>query len=50
MQLKGQIDAYAAGDYEDAYNLVRRAYAHMIMTGDMLSGAIVQQNPEMFSD
>jgi hypothetical protein len=50
MQLKGQIDAYAAGDYEEAYNLFRRAYAHMIMTGDTLSGAIVQQNPEMFSD
>jgi hypothetical protein len=26
MQLKGQIDAYAAGDYEEAYRLVRQAY------------------------
>jgi hypothetical protein len=47
-QLKGQIDAYAAGDYEQAYALAREAYAHMVMTGDTLSGAIVKQSPEKF--
>jgi hypothetical protein len=50
MDLKGQIDAYAAGDYERAYSLFRRAYEHMIMTGDTLAGAIVKQNPDMFSE
>jgi hypothetical protein len=49
MQLKGQIDAYAAGDYEKAYTLFRQAYEHMVMTGDTLADAIVKQNPEMFS-
>ena len=47
-QLKGQIDAYAAGDYAKAYRLYREAYAHMYMTGDALSGAIVKQSPEEF--
>ena len=41
MQLKGQIDAYAAGDYEEAYRLFRQAYEHMVMTGDTLAEAIV---------
>jgi hypothetical protein len=50
MDLKGQIDAYAAGDYERAYSLFRRAYEHMIMTGDTLAGAIVKQNPDRFSE
>jgi hypothetical protein len=49
MQLKGQIDAYAAGDYEKAYSLFRQAYDHMVMTGDTLAEAIVKQNREMFS-
>jgi hypothetical protein len=48
-QLKGQIDAYAAGDYERAYTLAREAYAHMVMTGDTLAGAIVEQNPDEYS-
>ena len=42
-QLKGQIDAYAAGDYAMAYEMLREAYAHMYMTGDALAGAIVAQ-------
>jgi hypothetical protein len=50
MQLKRQIDAYAAGDYAEAYRLFRHAYAHMLMTGDALAGAIVKQNPELFSN
>jgi hypothetical protein len=48
MQLKGQIDAYAAGDYEEAARLFRQAYEHMVMTGDTLADAIVQQNPDEF--
>ncbi len=48
-QLKGQIDAYAAGDYTQAYRLMREAYEHMYMTGDALAGAIVKQSPEKFS-
>ena len=50
MQLKGQLDAYAAGDYDEAYRLFREAYEHMVMTGDTLAGAIVEQNPDMFSE
>ena len=50
MQLKGQLDAYAAGDYEEAYRLFREAYRHMVMTGDTLADAIVQQNADMFSE
>jgi hypothetical protein len=49
-QLKGQLDAYAAGDYDEAYGLAREAYRHMVMTGDTLAGAIVEQNPDMFSE
>ncbi|HET6694933.1 MAG TPA: hypothetical protein VFG85_00385 [Gaiellaceae bacterium] len=50
MQLKGQLDAYAAGNYDEAYRLFREAYRHMVMTGDTLAGAIVEQNPDMFSE
>ena len=49
MQLKGQIDAYAAGDYEQAYALAREAYAHMYELGTTLAGAIVAQSPDKFS-
>ena len=49
MQLKGALDAYAAGDYDQAYTLFREAYKHMIETGDTLALAIVQQNPDMFA-
>ena len=48
-QLKGQIDAYAAGNYERAYELMREAYAHMYDTATTLSAAIVEQNPDEFS-
>ena len=48
-QLKGQIDAYAAGDYAKAYMLLREATAHMWMTGDTLAEAIVKQDPDSFS-
>jgi hypothetical protein len=48
-QLKGQVDAYAAGDYAKAYAIAREAYAHMVMTGDTLAGAIVKQSPEKYA-
>ncbi len=48
-QLKAQIDAYAAGDYEQAYTLLREATHHMWMTGDTLAEAIVGQSPDGFS-
>jgi hypothetical protein len=47
-QLKGALDAYAAGDYEEAYALFREAYKHMVATGNTLAMGIVQQNPDMF--
>ena len=47
--LKGQIDAYAAGDYAKAYLLLREATAHMWMTGTPLAEAIVKQDPDSFS-
>lgn len=37
-QLKGAIDAYAAGDYEQVATLTREACKHMIATGDALAG------------
>jgi hypothetical protein len=49
MQLKGALDAYAAGDYEEAYSLFREAYKHMVATGDTLATGIVQQSPDMFA-
>ena len=48
MQLKGQLDAYAAGNYAKSYALTREAYAHMGMTGDTLAGAIAKQFPQKF--
>ena len=47
-QLKGQLDAYAAGDHEEAYRLAREAHAHMWETADALAAAIVAQNPDKF--
>jgi hypothetical protein len=49
MQLKGALDAYAAGDYDRSSRLAREAYEHMVMTGDTLAAAIVAQNPDMFA-
>jgi hypothetical protein len=43
LELKNQLDAYAAGNYTRAANLYRDAYAHMFMTGDLLAGAIAKQ-------
>jgi hypothetical protein len=43
LELKNQLDAYAAGDYSKASADYRNAYAHMFMTGDLLAGAIAKQ-------
>ena len=43
LELKDQLDAYAAGNYTKAADLYRDAYAHMFMTGDLLAGAIAKQ-------
>ena len=48
MHLKGQIDAYAAGNYSRAATLERTGYRHMIMTGDTLAVAIVKKFPQKF--
>jgi hypothetical protein len=46
--LKGQLDAYNAGNYEKAYKDERHAYEHMIRTADTLSGAIAEQKSDQF--
>ncbi|HEY0415317.1 MAG TPA: hypothetical protein VGC78_02920 [Gaiellaceae bacterium] len=43
LQLKGQLDAYAKGNYKQAYTLADGAYNHMFMTGDLLASAIAKQ-------
>jgi hypothetical protein len=45
-ELKGQLDAYAKGDYERSYMLAREAYAHMFATGDVLAAAIAAQSSD----
>ena len=47
--LVDQIDLYAAGDYAAAYEKAREAYAHMYMTADALSLAIIRQDAETFT-
>ena len=43
LELKQQLDDYAAGRYAKAVDDYRHAYAHMFMTGDLLAGAIAKQ-------
>jgi hypothetical protein len=43
IQLKGQIDAYAQGNYNSAYELNRGAYEHMFMTAQVLAEGIAKQ-------
>jgi hypothetical protein len=43
LQLKGQLDAFAKGNYAQAYSLTNAAYEHMGMTADLLAGAIAKQ-------
>ena len=47
-QLTGALDAADEGDADEAWSLVREAYAHMFMTSDALTTAIVTQNPDKF--
>jgi hypothetical protein len=48
-QLAGALDEYAAGDYETAYALIGDAHAHMVMTANVLAGAIIARFPERFA-
>jgi hypothetical protein len=43
LQLKGQLDKYAAGNFAAAAKDYRNAYAHMFMTADLVAGAIAKQ-------
>lgn len=43
LELKAQLDAFAAGNYGKAATLYSEAYNHMFMTGDLLAGAIAKQ-------
>jgi hypothetical protein len=43
LELRNQLDAYAAGNYARAAKAYDAAYAHMFMTADLLSGAIAKQ-------
>ena len=43
LQLKGQLDDFAAGKYSASYALTNGAYNHMFMTGDLLATAIAKQ-------
>lgn len=48
--LAESIDAYAAGDFAMAYELMGMGYDHMWATGDVLSEAIVVKMPEKFAE
>ena len=43
VELKGQLDSYAAGNYTKAASQYHAAYNHMFMTGDLVAGAIAKQ-------
>ncbi len=43
LELKAQLDDYAAGNYTKAANDYHAAYNHMFMTGDLVAGAIAKQ-------
>lgn len=42
-QLKGALDAAAAGNFDEAYAKTREGYKHMVMTGGVLAEAISKQ-------
>jgi hypothetical protein len=46
--LTGQVEAYAAADYETTYRLVREGYRHMFAAGEALAQAIATQMPKKF--
>lgn len=43
LELKGQLDKYAAGRYAAAAADYQKAYAHMFVTADLVAGAIAKQ-------
>jgi hypothetical protein len=43
VELKGQLDSYAAGNYTKAASQYHAAHNHMFMTGDLAAGAIAKQ-------
>jgi hypothetical protein len=43
LELKGQLEDYAAGNYTKATADYHAAYNHMFMTGDLVAGAIAKQ-------
>ena len=43
LELKGQLDDYAAGNYTKAAVEYHAAYNHMFMTADLIAGAIAKQ-------
>ena len=43
LELKGQLDDYAAGNYTKAATDYHAAYNHMFMTADLVAGAIAKQ-------
>jgi uncharacterized membrane protein len=48
LTLKDVIDAQATGDQVKAFAATRKAYAHMVMIGDPLAGAIAKQFASRF--
>jgi hypothetical protein len=49
-QLVAQADAYAEGDYQEAYRLSRETFSHAVAMGDALAAAIAAQFPDLFPD
>jgi hypothetical protein len=43
LELKGQLDDFAAGNYTKAASDYHAAYNHMFMTADLVAGAITKQ-------
>ena len=46
--LSGQVEAFAAGDYDTTYALVRTGYEHMFTVGEALAIGIATQMPMKF--
>ena len=43
LELKGQLDSYASGNFTMAASQYHAAYNHMFMTGDLVAAAIAKQ-------
>ena len=46
--LIGQVEAFAAADFDGTYALVRAGYAHMFTAGEALASGIATQLPDKF--